>query len=210
MVDNAAFGAAVRKVRCGKCVHVWHQEPPTEEQVVIERQVRKEQAQNLAQAAVAEKAGAKPNLPTVFEGKKAPKWLKAACWALFVANVFAFVLLNKPLIGQTAFYDMISDYDSSGVKIAEVKLLPSAKQGEYFFDFSLKNEKKLPTNAPHAQAQLLDKDKNVVVGSGIMKLPKMLEANGELKLSKQKMLDETEQARYLQIDIGNPYEIENR
>ena len=213
MVDNEAFGAVPRKVRCGKCEHIWQQEPPSPEQVGVERQVRKEQKDNLSKAFADDKAGIQPNLPTVIEASKITKWLKVACWLLFAGNIFAFILLNKPLIGQTAFYDLIGDYDSAGVKIQDVKFSEPSKSKNkttYFFDWAVKSDRQEPIRVPHVRLSLLNADKELIFATAPSESTEVLAKNGKFAFSSNKLVDETKQGRYVVIDIGNPYEIETR
>jgi hypothetical protein len=215
MIENEQFGEKPRKVRCGKCAHVWQQEPPTPEDIGLSRAVRKEQNENLKKVAADRKAGVKPNLPTVIKTGGIKRLLKVACWLLFVGNVFVFILLNKPLIGQTAFYDLIGDYDSSGVKIETVIFNePYNTDGKvtYYFDWELKNERSYPVQIPHAKMAMLDGDKNLLpeTESEIIGSDETLAKEGKFMFSSNKLVDESKKGRYVVIDIGNPYEIGTR
>ena len=212
MVENDQFGDVARKVRCGKCSHVWSQQPATPEQIGMERQVRKEQKDNLAKAYADQKAGVEPNLPVVHK-QKSTKWLKAACWLLFAFNVWAFIVLNKPMIGQTSFYDMIGDYDTAGLKIQDIKFNVPYKNKDkvtYYFDWAVKSARQDPMRVPHAQLSLLDKNKDLIFTTGAAESNEVLGKQGEYTFRSNKLVDETKEGRYVVIDIGNPYEIETR
>lgn len=213
MVENEKFGTVARKVRCGKCANVWSQEPATPEQIGMERQVRKEQKENLSKAYADQKAGVEPNLPTVVSVNKTAKWLKVACWVVFIVNVFAFITLNKQLIGQTRFYDMIGDYDTAGLKIQDIKFNePYKTKGKvsYYFDWAVKSVRQDSMRVPHAQLSLLDKNKKLIFATGAAASKEVLAKQGEYVFRSNKLVDETKQGRYVVIDIGNPYEIETR
>lgn len=213
MIENEQFGEKPRKVRCGKCAHIWSQEPPTPEDIGLSRQVRKEQKENLEKVATDRKAGVKPNLPTVIKSGKAKRLLKVACWLLFVANVGVFILLNKPLIGQTAFYDLIGDYDSSGVKISSVKFGEPYKTKAktiYYFDWEVENERPYEKKIPHAKLALLDAEMNVLQETEPSESGETLSKEGSFTFKSNKLVDESKKGRYVVIDIGNPYEIGTR
>lgn len=213
MIENEAFGEAPRKVRCGKCAHVWKQDPPSAEDVGVSRQVRLEQKENLQQMAADKQAGVEPNLPTVVKASKAVKLLKVACWLFFIANVVVFILLNKQLIGQTAFYDLIGDYDTAGVEIDGIKFdEPFKSDGNttYYFDWGVKNARAEPMQLPHYKLSLLDADKQGLFTSEAIAGQETLAANGEFMFNSNKLVDETGEGRYVVIEIGNAYEIESR
>ena len=92
VVADEAIGEAGRKLRCGSCKHVWHQEPLSEEDKKEVEEVKKEQEENLKQAAEAVAAGEEPSLPAV--KPKTPTWLIAASVVLLLANIGAFVTFN--------------------------------------------------------------------------------------------------------------------
>ena len=213
MVETEAFGEKSRKVRCGKCTHVWQQEPPSTEDVSTVRQVRIEQTENLAKAVADKKAGVKPNLPALRGAGKIRKALKVACWLLFIFNVFAFILYNKDVVGQTAFYDMIGDYDSRGVEIADVKFtepLVTKDKIVYYFDWDVQNTRQAPMKVPHVKLALLDADKELIYATEPTETPEMLTKDGEFIFRSNKLIDESKKGRYVVIDIGNPYEITTR
>lgn len=213
MIENDQFGEKPRKVRCGKCEHVWEQEPPSQEDVAELKQVKAEQAENLAKIVTDKRNGVKPNLPTVIKSSKFKRLLKVACWLLFVANVLVFILLNKPLIGQTEFYDLIGDYDSAGVKISSVKFKePFEEDGKnnYFFDWQVKNDRQNPMRVPHAKMALLDADRNVIFETKPTSVGESLAKDGSFSFASNKLVDESGKGRYVVIDIGNQFEIETR
>lgn len=213
MIENEAFGEKPRKVRCGKCAHVWKQEAPSQEDIGLSRQVRKEQTANLQKLASDKKDGVKPNLPTVIKSPLAKKILKVACWLLFVLNVGAFILLNKQLIGQTAFYDMIGDYDTAGIRIEDVKFdEPYEKEGEttYYFDWAVRNDRQTPMRIPHAKLALLNAEKEIIFETGQAASKEILAKEGKFTFRANKLVDETQEGRYVVIDIGNPHEINAR
>ncbi len=211
LVASEALGIEGRKVRCGSCGHVWLQMPPTLEQQEKEKEIAVSQAENLKKA-VAEKAqGIEPSLPTVAIIAP-PRWMRAAVVLLAVANVAAFIICNKHTIGQTSFYDMIGQYDTSGVIISDASITaPKEETGKkvYYLDWSVQNTSKESRQYPYDRVRQLDKDLNVL-NKGVIKKPGTLEPGQTIVMKDNRIENPDGKGKYLVLEIGNPYELSLR
>lgn len=213
LVKAEDLGDKGRKVRCGKCGNVWHQEPAAAEKVAAEKEIVKKQQENLKEAVAQKVAGVKPSLPSVVVAVGTPKWLKNSVYVLVVANLFVFAWCNKATIGQTSFYDKIGQYETKGVVITETELIPGeAAHGskKYFVQWSVQNNTKEKMDLPKLRLSLLDKDLKVM--SKVAKSQDLILAPGQiLKFDPpSSVVDEGGQAKYLMLEIGNPYELSLR
>lgn len=209
LVKAEQLGDKGRKVRCGNCAHVWLQKPADAAAVAKEKEVIKQQQENLQQAAKDKAAGIQPSLPAVFSKPKAIKRLRVAAVILLALNVFGFIFFNKGMIGQTGFYDMIGQYQTDGVEISSVKLLPEKiVNGEKvnMVEWSIRNTTKLERNLPARRIRLLDKDLKQIV-SGTDKKKVLLKPGEDFKFDANAVPNHGDKGKYIVVDIGNPFEL---
>lgn len=212
LVSTEQLGVSGRKVRCGNCMHVWHQDAPTVEAVVAEKEIIKNQEENLREAVKQQADGVKPSLPTVLEDNGSFKMLRALIVLLVVANALAFVVTNKPLIGQTGFYDLIGQYDTDGVIISEVSLLePKEENGKLinYVAWTVSNTRKTKMEMPIRRIRLLDKNmKQILQGQDDAYVA--LAAGASNKFEPNNFPADDPKMKYLVLEIGNPYELSLR
>lgn len=212
LVPDDALGETGRKVRCGSCEHIWHQEPLSEKVKEEIEEVKQEQEENLAQAEEDEKKGVEPKLPAVYEVKKAPRWLKIAAIILFVVNCFGFVIFYKSVIGHTSFYDLVGQYETEGVFIEKVVMLDPyiSKDGIiHYVDWIVKNGNDETREIPMAKLTMLDSSKNEIKSHG-GSLSGTISPNGEHRFKANKIQDKGKKGHYLILEIGNPSEVSSR
>lgn len=211
-VADDAIPEMGRKVKCGSCSHVWHQEPmPAEVKEEIE-EVKKSQSENLKQA-VAEKAqGIEPQLPIVFINRPAPFLLKLAAIAMLLLNICGFVYFNKDKIQIEFLYSMIGQPTSEGLVIDKVIMLdPFITEDDvtHYIDWTIKNTAEETRQIPKARFSLLNKSREIVEQSTGSKSGEIL-AEGEYKFKAIKFEDIGKKGRYLLIEIGNSLELSSR
>ncbi|PIR32800.1 MAG: hypothetical protein COV36_03655 [Alphaproteobacteria bacterium CG11_big_fil_rev_8_21_14_0_20_44_7] len=218
LIDPAKLGDKGRKVRCGKCSHIWHQEPAAPEQAKLEADVKKEQAENLRKAAQQKARKEEPALPVVYEKKHAPKFLKIAAAVLLFVNIITFVMLSKDIIGQTKFYDLIGQYNTAGVMIDDVQMLAPHESEEkmiYSIDWRIKNNSKSKRELPARRISLLDADMQPLLRSEIASGDSegdggVLAAGGIFEYKSNTVEDLGKLGRYIALEIGNPFELSTR
>lgn len=211
MVDASDIGDKGRRVRCGNCSSVWFVKPPAPGKVAEEKQIAVEQKENLKEAVAQKAAGVEPSLPSVVVTMQVPKWLKAAVVVLVLANAFAFVLLNKNMIGQTSFYELVGQYRTDGVEIANAELVIKDEKGKkkYKIEWSIQNSSDEARDLPARRIKLLDKDLKIIT-KGTDKTQKNLDAGQTVSLEPNKIPNEDERVKYVVVDIGNPFELSLR
>ena len=211
MIKAEDLGDKGRRVRCGNCAAIWFVKPPAAEAVKEEKQVAQAQEENLKEAVAKQAAGVKPSLPAVYEPVEVPKWLKAAVIILVVINIGAFIFLNKKLIGQTSFYDMVGQYQTSDVVIKDAGLVVGTnKKGDktYAIKATIVNNSKEHRQLPVQRIKVLDKDL-AVISSGANKSGVDMAAGEEIELPPSKLPDDSK-SKYVVLEIGNAYELKQR
>ncbi len=212
LVSAEQLGEKGRKVRCGTCSHVWFQEAVGEEQVIAEQEIIREQEENLKQAIQNRAEGKEPSLPSVVEPQTVPRWLKVAVGVLIVVNFAVFLILNKELLGQTTFYDVIGQYETRGMVIDSAVLTRSDSDMEgrvHYVDWSIRNLSGTSRKVPAKRIMLLDK--NMKVLKKHMEMDKASLKNGESQEMKEsKIPNPGNGGRYLVLEIGNPFDLSLR
>lgn len=212
LVPDEALGTAGRKVSCGNCDHVWHQMPQPPEVKKVVEEVRKEQAENLKQAVKNKAEGKAPSLPIVVEQRHAPSWLKAAVVALVMMNFLSFLIFNKEIIGETPFYELIGQYDTSGIKIVNPKLLDPKKEGDknvYFVSWSVQNTSDETKYLPVRKMVLLDK-KFQKMNSVPLDNQMSIRPGQVYDIKPARVSSEGNRGKYLMLEIGNPFDLSLR
>lgn len=211
LVKAEQLGERGRKVRCGSCAYVWHQEPLSPEAIVNEQEIIRNQQENLREAVQQQADGVRPSLPTIVTLPKRIRRLRVAIFVLVIANALAFIILHKQLIGQTGFYNLIGQYNTKDLKITGVSLLePKEENGKQinYVEWSITNEGKGSMQLPKRKMTVLDKELDVVTsGADAQKL--MLKP-GETKKFENNSIRDGGKGKYLVLEIGNPYELSLR
>ena len=215
LAPDESIGADGRRVRCGKCSNIWHQDPMPKEQAEENKKIAARQQENIKQAIKDEAAGKKPSLPAVIKEIPVPNYMKYAAIALFVLNCFGFVYYNKAMIGHTSFYDIVGQYVTDGVKIKSAKYYDITDEDkktsdkEYKIVWTIENTSQFPRKFPHRKISLLDKDKQVLIdGSEGSELT--LKSGESQEVVVGSALDEGGKAKYLVLEVGNPYDLSSR
>lgn len=212
MVTPEQLGDKGRKVRCGSCQHVWFQEPPAPEVTKAVEDVKKEQEENLKKAVQNKAEGKAPSLPAVTKPVPAPNWLKAATVILIAFNFLLFLVLNKGIVGQTSFYDLIGQYDTANVTIQNVEFLEPIVEEDgtvYFVDWSIRNTSDLTKYLPVKRIILLDEELEVVKSNSDIK-DMTLRPGQEFELKGSRIPNPDNKGRYLVLEVGNPFDLSLR
>lgn len=125
VVKADAIGAEGRKVKCAKCDHKWHQDPPSDD----EREVAATAVDTTPQE-TAEIKTDKRKLPVVTDSKEpiVSKWMKAAVFLLLICNAVGGVIVYK---------DEITMHMPQAKKFYEMAGLHDAKDGIIMYDISV-------------------------------------------------------------------------
>ncbi len=211
LVQAEQLGEKGRRVRCGNCSAVWFVKPPEPETVAEEKKVEKEQKENLKEAVAQKAAGVEPSLPSTVVTQPVPKWLKAAVVVLVFANALAFVVLNKKMIGQTSFYDMLGQYETKGLEISAASVSFKEEEGKKVaeLEWAIENTSDERRDLPARRIKILDKDLNVLVKNSD-RTSVILEPGRNQEVAPSKLPSFDGKAKYIILEIGNPYELSLR
>ena len=209
LIKAEDIGDKGRRVRCGACGSVWFEKPAAPVIAVQEKEIAEAQTENLKEVVRKQAAGIKPSLPTVYEPVAAPKWLKAAVVVLTIANVGAFIFLNKSLIGQTTFYDMVGQYQTADMAITNASLVAEKGEKKYAVQWSVINNSKAKRDLPARRIKLLDKDLNIIKENSD-NASKVVEPGQIFPLPPNNIPNKDGKVKYVVLEIGNPYELMRR
>lgn len=209
-VPDDKIGAKGRKVRCSSCSHVWHVSLPTSELPKPEVP----QPQEAASQRIKAETKTVKTTAKVVEDKKpfvSTSLLKIAASILILLNFGAFVLFNKEIIGQTAFYDMVGQYDTKAVEIEnhEIIATPQPNGTNLQISWVVKNTSSKQAKMPVVRFRLLD-DKLELVGEKINARENVKMAAGQELKFKDNLIHKTKVARYFTVEIGNETELATR
>lgn len=197
-----------KKVRCSQCKHIWFAEPEDKPATLQIKAPKASDKPQIAKSSI--KASEDDDLP-----KKllSTKFLKVAVSVLVLLNLGAFVWFNKSIIGQTAFYDLIGQYDTKAWEIdtysAGVKQQSNKTGSVVEIAWNLKNTSTKPMRVPEVRFKLFDKQAENI-GTKITLGSSKPVAGGEQIKFKDKLIHETKTARYLTIEVGNHAELATR
>ena len=108
-VEAAALGAAGRRVRCGRCGHVWHAEPPGHVVELLH-----------AEPEPAPPAPAKPQLPAPARPASGPRprsrWIWMLCLAVLAACVIGYEA-RRSVVGEWPWLAPV--YEALGIEVSE-------------------------------------------------------------------------------------------
>ena len=144
-------------MRCAKCQHVWLATAPvTDErkQQVLEQQ-RQEVRKALQEKIVTDKKTSAPAAQK--DPAKLVAYLKIAVALLIVLNLGAALAFNKNIIGQTAFYDMIGQYDTKSIEIdpnSSITNTPHKSGTDVVVNWSIKNTSGKAVKNPSVRIKL--------------------------------------------------------
>ena len=212
MVGDDAIPEDGRKVKCGDCKHIWHQDPLSEGEKEEIEEVKKNQAENLKQAVAEKASGVEPKLPAIYKSKPAPFAMKAAVAAMLVLNLFGFIFFNKDKVGIEFIYDLIGQSSTDGLIIEKVVMLDpfiSEDDVTYYIDWKVKNESEEIRQKPNARISLLSKKKQTLKQSA-GSLDGEIPAGESFRIKANKIEDKGKKGRYLLIEIGNSVELSSR
>ena len=212
--DPERLGIGGRKLRCTNCKHVWHVNPPeielSEKKIVfagerVEPKIRSGKTDN--------RATTMPDELKKSRIKKiaSPSGLKIVASILIILNFVSFIYFNKGIIGQTAFYDTVGNYDTKAVEITshEITAKPMEKGSNLQIAWSVKNTStrtlKMPIVRFRLYAANLEQIGEKRNGRENVKIP-----TGEEMKFKDNLIHNSKKARYFTVEIGNPTELATR
>lgn len=216
--DETRLGIAGRKVRCANCKHIWHVSPPelelrekgteTVEEKIEPKVVRTEEKP------VQPVPSKKVDIPE--EEKETAKkvslgLLKVAASILIILNFVAFIYFNKGIIGQTAFYDTVGNYDTKAIEISNstITSTPVDKGTNLQIAWAVKNTSTRTLKMPVVRFRLYD-DKLEQVGEKRNERENVKIEAGQEQKFKDTLVHNSKKARYFTVEIGNPTELATR
>ena len=217
LISPEILGEKGKKVRCGNCAYVWHQQPPSPEIKKAVEQVKKEQEANLKKAVKEKAEGKEPSLPAVVEEKKKPRLKKVAVILLVLANAATFAVTQKDKIGDFEI-PVIGDYNTDSVIIINPQILESkeiaspingAKTLTHYVKWDIANQNEFQSSFPAFKVGLYDENLKQI-SEGNKNLGGVLKPKEIRKLLPVEVSDANKMGSYIIVDIGSPIELMKR
>ena len=220
--DESRLGHAGRKVRCANCKHIWHVNPPGMEEDVkaptpapvpapepeskVQPKIRSDKPEAVA-------AAKKSDVPDDVKGGRfvSLSALKVAASVLVILNFVSFIYFNKDIIGQTAFYDTVGNYETKAVEIVspQITSIPAEKGSNLQIAWAVKNTSTKTLKMPIVRFRLYGADLDKIGEKRNERENVKIPAGEELKF-KDTLIHPTKVARYFVVEIGNTTELATR
>ncbi len=213
--DESRLGIGGRKVRCANCKHVWHVSPP-ELELAEKKPEPAAPADKVQPKIKSDKNEATAKKAEIAEESDNPKrvslsLLKVAASVLVVLNFVVFVYFNKGIIGQTAFYDTVGNYDTKAMEIVSTNVTPvaSEKGTNLQIAWAVKNTSARTLKMPVVRFRLYDAGLEQI-GEIRNERENVKVAAGQEQKFKDSLVHANKKARYFTVEIGNPTELATR
>jgi predicted Zn finger-like uncharacterized protein len=214
--DEERLGVGGRKLRCANCKHVWHVNPPEVELVErtpepVEEKIQPKIRSDKTDAVPAPKKTDLPEEEKESQRLVSVSLLKVAASILVVLNFVAFIYFNKDIIGQTAFYDTVGNYDTKAIEIAnsDITALPAEKGTNLQIAWAVKNTSTKILKMPVVRFRLYDAELDKIGEKRNERENVKIEPGQEQKF-KDTLVHNSKKARYFTVEIGNPTELATR
>lgn len=206
-VPDDKIGAGGRKVRCSSCKHIWVAQPAGIAADEGPAEVKQEFKPKAEPRVVSH------NVSDEKEGRKflSKSFLKVAASLLIIFNFVAFVVFNKSIIGQTAFYDMVGQYDTKAIEITshDLTINKATKGTDLQIAWVAKNTSTKNMKMPVVRFRIYDEGMERI-GEKLNKRESQKIAPGEELKFKDVLIHTNKKARYFTVEIGNSTELATR